>query len=113
MEFAFKGRGVRITDEIRDAARHKLSHLAKLEPRATLMEVEVIVERNPRLGGTHRIEGALSIPRKTFRAHGEGPDVPRALAQLEERLERQIRDHHGKRRPRVTGKGNGLESAHA
>jgi ribosomal subunit interface protein len=113
MEFAFKGRGIRITDEIREAATHKLSHLARLEPRATLVEVEVIVERNPRLGGTHRVEGALFIPRKTFRAHGEGPDVPKALDQLSERLGRQVRDHHGKRRPRVTGKGNGLESAHA
>src|SRR5260370_29511823 len=49
MEFTFKGRGLRITDEVREVARHKLSRLARMEPRATLLEVEVIAQRNPRL----------------------------------------------------------------
>jgi ribosomal subunit interface protein len=112
MEFAFKGRGIRVTDEIREAAEHKLRRLARMEPRATLLEIEITAEHNPRLRGTHRVEGVLRIPRKTFRAQGEAPDVPTALDQLAERLERQVRDHHSRRRARP-GRGNGLESAHA
>jgi ribosome-associated translation inhibitor RaiA len=50
MEFTFKGRGLRITDEVREVARHKLSRLARMEPRATLLEVEVIAQRNPAPG---------------------------------------------------------------
>jgi ribosomal subunit interface protein len=112
MEFTFKGRGLRITDEVREVARHKLSRLARMEPRATLLEVEVIAQRNPRLDA-FRVDGALMRPRKTFRAHGEGPDVPTAVDQLAERLERQVRDDHSRRRTRPPGRGNGLESAHA
>ena len=113
MEFAFKGRGTRITEQIREAAEHKLARLARMEPRATLLEIEITVERNPRLHGTHRVDGVLTTPRKTFRAQGQGPDVPTALDQLAGRLERQVRDHHGRRRARPPGRGNGLESAHA
>lgn len=112
MEFTFKGRGLRINDEIREVARHKLSRLGRMEPRASLLEVEVIAQRNPRLP-PFRVDGALTRPRKTFRAHGAGPDVSTAVDQLAERLERQVRDDHGKRRPRRPAKGNGLESAHA
>jgi ribosomal subunit interface protein len=112
MEFTFKGRGLRITDEIREVSVHKLSRFARMEPRATLMEIEVIAQRNPRVS-PFRVDGALMRPRKTVRAHGEGPDVPTALDQLAERLERQVRDDHSRRRTRPPGKGNGLESAHA
>ena len=120
MEFAFKGRGIRPTDEIRRTAEHKLSRLGRMEPRATHLEVEVIARRNPRVAG-FLVEGALTIPRKTFRASGEGSDVPTAIDQLAARLERQGRDHHSRRRRRPaagTGRGpdgttDGLESAHA
>jgi len=112
MGFTFKGRGHRLTDEIKRTAEHKLSRLGRMEPRATLLEVEVIAQRNPRLPA-FRIEGALVIPRTTFRAHGEGPDVPTAIDQLAGRLERQVRDHHSRRRTRPAGRSDGLESAHA
>ena len=112
MDYVFKGRGMRVTTEIREAAEHKLRRLVRMEPRATVLEVEVIAQRNPRLP-PFRVDGALTRPRKTFRAHGEGSDVPTALDQLAERLERQVRDHHGRRRIRPSSKGNGLESAHA
>jgi ribosomal subunit interface protein len=113
MEFAFKGRGMRVTAEVREAAEHKLGRLARMEPRATVLEVEVIAQHNPRLKDGITVEGALKVPRRTFRAHGEGSDVPSAIDQLAERLERQVRDAHSRRRSRPTGKGNGLESAHA
>ena len=123
MEFAFKGRGIRPTDEIRRTAEHKLSRLGRMEPRATHLEVEVIARRNPRLA-SFLVEGALTTPRKTFRAHGEASDVPTAIDRLAERLERQVRDHHSRRRARParaqggSGRGSdgtedGLESAHA
>jgi len=112
MEFTFKGRGLRITDEIREVARHKLARLARMEPRATELEIEVIAQRNPRVA-PFRVEAALARPRKTFRAHGEGPDVPTAVDQVAERLERQVRDAHSRRRTRPPGRVNGLESAHA
>ena len=113
MELTYTGRGIRVSDEMREAAEQKLAHLAHIEPRITRFDIEITAEHNPRLDGAMRLEGSVAIPRKTFRAHGEGPDVQKALDQLVRRLERQIRDHHGKRRTRMFRKGDGLESAHA
>ncbi|HXF71654.1 MAG TPA: ribosome-associated translation inhibitor RaiA [Actinomycetota bacterium] len=101
MELLLKGRGVPVTDQLRRAAERKLSRLARMEPRAVRLEVEVIAERNPRLDGARRVEGALHLPRRTFRAEAEAKDVDGALDVLAERLERQVRDHHDRRRRRA------------
>ena len=90
-----------------------------LEPRATRIELEFILEKNPRRAHLMRLEGAIDTPRKTFRAHAEGPDHGKALDLLAERLERQLRDHHEKRRARLLAGARsaanklGLESPHA
>jgi putative sigma-54 modulation protein len=98
MEMTFTGRGVHVTDEIREAAERKFAALERMEPRATSVTVEVINEHHPRLDGLKRVEAALKIPRKTFRAHAEAEDVPAAIDLVKDKLERQLRDHHGRRR---------------
>ncbi len=101
MELTVKARGIELTDQMRASAERKLSRLARIEPRAIRAEVEVIAEHNPRLDGTKRVEVALRIPRRTFRAHAEGRDVEAALDGVADRLERQLRDHHGRWRRRA------------
>ncbi|MEX0984631.1 MAG: ribosome-associated translation inhibitor RaiA [Actinomycetota bacterium] len=98
MEMTYTGRGVDVTDEIRATAEHKLAPLARIEPRISLLALEVINEHHPRPDGQKRVEAALRIPRKTFRAHAEAQDVPSAIDLVREKLERQLRDHHGRRR---------------
>jgi ribosomal subunit interface protein len=98
MEMTYTGRGVQVTDEIREQAAHKMSSLERMEPRITTIDLEFINEHHPRPDGLKRIEAAASIPRKTFRAHAEAPDVATALDEVKDKLERQLRDHHGKRR---------------
>lgn len=110
MELTFTGRGLQVTDQIRATATHKVAPLARIEPKATRMDLEFIAEHHPK-PGMARVEAALMIPRRTFRAHGDGKDLPSALDQLVGRLERQLRDHHGKRRA-MQHKSDGLESAH-
>jgi ribosomal subunit interface protein len=114
VDLTFTGRGVAVTDELREAAQHKLSHLGRIEPRATRIDVEFISEHHPTTDGTKRVEAALQVPRKTFRAHAEAIDVPTALDRVADRLERQLRDHHGKRRAllfRRFRRRNAVESA--
>ncbi len=101
---------MQVTDEVRETAEHKLASLARLEPRTTRIDLEFIAEHHPRIDGTTRVEAALYVPRKTFRAEAEADDVPTALDRVVERLERQIRDHHGRRKKRLA-KRNALESA--
>jgi ribosomal subunit interface protein len=111
MDLNFTGRGFAVTDDVRALAEHKLLALARLEPRTTRVDLEFVVEHHPGPEGTTRVEAALHVPRKTFRAEADADDAPTALDRVVKRLERQIRDHHGRRRKRPGAKGNALESA--
>jgi ribosomal subunit interface protein len=111
MDLTFAGRGIEVTDELRETATHKLARLSRLEPRTTRIDLEFVSEDYPRPDGTKRVEAALYVPRKTFRAQGEAADVPTAIDRVGERLERQIRDYHGRRKKRLARKTDALESA--
>ena len=110
MDLTFTGRGLPVTDEVRETAGHKLAHLERMEPRTTRIDLEFIAEHYPSPDGVKRVEAALHIPRKTFRAHAEANDVPTAIDRVADKLERQLRDHHGKRRSSVHKAA--LQSAH-
>ena len=60
-----------------------------------------------------RVEAALRIPRKTFRAHAEADDVPTAIDRVRDKLERQLRDHHGKKKAAQTKGALGYAQAAA
>jgi ribosomal subunit interface protein len=117
VELTFTGRGVTVDDELKETARHKLARLERMDPRVIRIDLEFISESHPTLDGTKRVEAAMHTPRKSFRAHAEAEDVQTALDRLTDRLERQLRDHHGKRRSRLfrrfrrSGKKNPLDSA--
>lgn len=111
MDLLLKGHGHRVTDQDRRAAAKKLARLARNNPRAVRCEVEIIAEGTSRAAAKMRLEATLTLPRKTFRASGEGRDVESALTQLAERLERQLRDHSGKRKTRTTRSADRLQSA--
>jgi len=111
MDLHLKGRGARITERIRRAAEHKLARLERIEPKLTRLDIVVISERNPRQGGARRVEAVADIPRKTFRAHADASEVEAALDLVVEKLERQIRDHHKKRRARLLAGAGRVKSA--
>ncbi|HLB39682.1 MAG TPA: ribosome-associated translation inhibitor RaiA [Actinomycetota bacterium] len=102
MDMTFTGRGVQVTDEIRGVAEQKLAPISRMEPRATNLDLELINEHHPKPDGLKRVEATLRIPRKTFRAHAEADDVPTAIDRVRDKLERQLRDHHGKKKTAQT-----------
>ena len=90
-----------MSDEIREQAEHKLARLERLEPRMMRLELELVAEHHPSpANGLKMIKAAVRVPRKTFRAHAEAADLRTALDDVAEKLERQLRDHHGKRMAR-------------
>jgi ribosomal subunit interface protein len=113
VDLVLKGRGVRITDQIRRTTQHKLAKIARLDRRVQRLEVEVIQERNPRVGssGSHRVEIACATRRRTLRVAGAGGDVDSALDQAVDRLQRQISSYRGKLRDRLIGRANRLKSS--
>ena len=111
MELVLKGRGARVAQRLRQVTEHKLARIERVEPALTRLEVVVTVEKNPRQGGLHRVEAAASTPRRTFRAHAGAKDVDAALDVVSQRLERQILDHHTRRRVRRIGAAGRVKSA--
>jgi putative sigma-54 modulation protein len=111
MELVLKGRGARVAQRLRQVTEHKLARIERLEPSLTRLEVVVTVEKNPRQGGLHRIEAVAATPRKTYRAHAGATDVDSALDVVAERLERQILDHHNRRRARRNAGAGRVKSA--
>jgi len=97
MDLTFTSRGLPVSDDIREQAQHKLARLERLEPRVTRIDLQLIAEHHPSPDGLKMIKAALKVPRKTFRARAEAGDVRTALDHVAEKLERQIRDHRGKR----------------
>ena len=111
MDLVLKGRGEPITDDLRRTTEHKLGRLERMEPNTMRLEVEIISEKNPRQGGTHRVEAALDTPRKVYRAAADAKDVDSALDVVAEKLERQIRDHHEKRRTKLLNGASRVKAA--
>jgi ribosomal subunit interface protein len=108
VDLVLKGRGIRITDQIRRSAEHKATRIARLDPRARRLEIEIQGDLNPRVGATHRAKVACERGRHTFRAEGAGHDVDSALDQGLDRLERQMATHRGKLRNRLLRRSDRL-----
>lgn len=102
MDLVLKGRGIRITDELRRVAEHKLAKLGRLDPRMRRIEVEIVAETNPRIEAKHRVEVTCEEPRRTIRAEAAAHDVEAAFDQVVVHLERQLETIRGKFRHRLT-----------
>ena len=104
MQLAMKARGTKLSEQRRAVVEHKTAKLPRVEPKVTRCEVELIEEHHR--DGIKRVELAVDTPRKTFRAHGEGPEFEAALDKALARIERQMREYRKRKRTRV------LEGAH-
>jgi ribosomal subunit interface protein len=100
MELVVKGRGIRLTEPMRRKAEAKLSRITRIDPKVSRLEVEVVLEHNPRIDGNHRVEVACTRGRGVFRAHAAGQDLDGALDQVIARLERQLISYRGRLRAR-------------
>ena len=109
MDLTFTGRGLPVTDEVRETAGHKLAYLQRMEPRTTRIDLEFIGEHYPAPDGVKRVEAALHIPRRTFRAHARPTTSPPRSTGWRTNSAA-APDHHGKRRASVHK--SPLESAH-
>src|SRR5690242_18261261 len=103
LDLVFKGRGVHITDRVREMVEHGA---AKLEgprrPGITRLEVEITEEPSPRIDGGHHVELTCVTTRPTFRARASGGSIKAALETALDRIDRQILTYRGKREAKVT-----------
>jgi ribosomal subunit interface protein len=113
MELVLTARGTRITQAFRQVMEAKLARLERIEPRLARLEIEVTSEKNPRQGGTHRVHAVAATARERYRAHADAREAERALDVVTQRLERQIRDHHDRRRARLIAGATRVKSTQA
>jgi ribosomal subunit interface protein len=106
MDLRLQARGGRIGDRLRRVAAHKLAGLERMEPNLVRVEIEVISEKN-----SQRVEVVASTARKTYRAHADARQVEAALDVVVDKLERQVRDQHKKRRARLMAGAGRVKSA--
>ncbi len=109
MEITFKGRQTDVPGRFKEYATTKLNKLVRLEKKAISVDVEVSVERNPRLASQkERVELTIWSGGPAIRAEAAAEDrmaaLDLALAKLDSRLRRALdrrKNHHG------TGAGAG------
>jgi ribosomal subunit interface protein len=107
MDIVVKSRNTAVDERFRNCVHDKLGRLAKLDPKADRVDVEVAEERNPRLADFRmRVELTCRTRGPVVRAEAAAADeyaaLDLAIAKLDNRLRRAAdrrRVHHGSRTP--------------
>jgi ribosomal subunit interface protein len=121
MEIIFKGRQTDVPARFREYATAKLNKLEKLDQKAMRVDVEVSVERNPRLASQkERVELTIRSRGPAIRAEAAAEDrlaaLDLAIAKLDSRLRRALdrrKNHYGTGGGTVTGASAAAQGASA
>lgn len=106
MQLQVKGKNMSVTDALFDHAEQKLERLARVLPPwddATTVELELSVERNPKIERPQIAEVTVRTKGPVLRVRESADDMYVAIDQAARKLERQARryrerrkDHHGR-----------------
>ena len=105
MRLQVKGKNVDVSDSIRAYAEQKLSKLDGRLHELTLVEVELMVERNPSIAQNQVAEGTVWTKGPVLRAREASNDMKASIDQLTEKLLRQVK-HYRDRRTRRSARGS-------
>ena len=100
MRIDVRGRNVEVTDEVRDAVVSRFKRVGKQVSELAHLEVELQVERNPRISDRMVAEATLYLKGVTLRATEASPDMLHSIHELAEDIRRQVKKHREKRRAR-------------
>ncbi len=105
MQLQVKGKGLSVTDALFDHAEQKFEKLVRIFPpwdEATTVELELSVERNPKIERPQIAEVTVRTKGPVLRVRESAADMYIAIDQAAHKLERQARryrdrrkDHHG------------------
>jgi putative sigma-54 modulation protein len=101
MQLQVKGKGMSVTDALFQHAEQKLERLAKVLPPwddATSVELELSVERNPKIAQAQIAEVTVRTKGPVLRAREAGDDMYVAIDRAARKLERQARRYRDRRR---------------
>ncbi len=109
MQIDVHGRNLDVTPPLREYVNKRLHRLERLFTRDCTCDVELAVERNPRIAEAQVAEATLVTRGQTLRARHAAVDMYAAIDGLADRLRRQVADllersapgrpHHGFEKP--------------
>lgn len=101
MQLQVKGKGLSVTDALFDHAEQKLEKLARILPpwdEATSVELELSVERNPKIECAQIAEVTVRTKGPVLRVRESAEDMYTAIDQAAHKLERQARRYRDRRK---------------
>jgi putative sigma-54 modulation protein len=98
MQIEVKGRGVPVTDELREQVHKRFERVAKQVSDLAVLQVEFCAERNPSNPVSAIAEATLHLKGATLRAVERSRDQQHALKLVSEDMARQVKRHRDKRR---------------
>jgi putative sigma-54 modulation protein len=101
MQLQVKGKGLSVTDALFDHAEQKLEKLTRIFPPwddATSVELELSVERNPKIERAQIAEVTVRTKGPVLRVRESADDMYAAIDQAAHKLERQARKYRDRRK---------------
>ena len=101
VQLQVKGKGMSVTDALFEHAEQKLERVARVFPpwdEATQVELELSVERNPKISAAQIAEVTVRTKGPVLRVRESSEDMYAAIDQAARKLERQARRYRERRR---------------
>ena len=92
MQIEVHGRNLPVTPPLREYVGKRFQRLDRLFTRECTCDVELSVERNPRIADSQIAEATLLTRGQTLRARSKATDMYAAIDGLADRLRRQVAD---------------------
>jgi putative sigma-54 modulation protein len=93
-----KGKNVEVNEQLKRYAVDKLARLDKHLNEATRLELELAVEKNPSIAAKHVAEATVWTKGPVLRAREASHDMRSCIDLLVDKLERQAKRYHDRRR---------------
>jgi len=97
MRIDIHGRNLPVTPPLRQYAERKLQRVERFLSRESFLDVELSVEKNPRIAESQVAEATLTTRGETLRARHAATDMYAAIDGLVDRVKRQAMDYHERR----------------
>jgi putative sigma-54 modulation protein len=98
MQIEVTGRGVPVTDELRELVQRRFDRVSRQVSELAVLQVEFTAERNPANPISNVAEATLHLKGATLRAVERSRDQQHALKLVAEDMARQVKRHRDKRR---------------
>src|SRR6266404_1919104 len=97
MQLNVKGKNLEVSDSIRNYAERKLNKLSRQLSDLAQVEVELAVEKNPRIAENQVANATVWVKGHTLHAHESSVDMKTAIDALTQKLLRQVKAERDKK----------------